>query len=116
MPEYKIGDIVKCKVSGEEDYGAFVTLENGYSGLIHISEISQYFVKNISDYLQLNDLIYAKIIDINEQDKKLKLSIKNIDYKHTGEELKGNGFEILKENLPKWMEEYHQMVNEKKDF
>ena len=112
MPEYKIGDVIQCKVSGEENYGAFVTLDNGYSGLIHISEISQNFVKNISDYLQPNDIIYAKIIDINEEDKKLKLSIKNIDYKHTGEELKGNGFESLKENLPKWIEEYHQRVND----
>ena len=43
---YKVGDIVKGVVSGIEEYGIFVTLENDFSGLIHISEITQGFVSN----------------------------------------------------------------------
>ena len=106
MHEYKVGDVIKCRISGIEEYGAFVSTDSDYNGLIHISEISTNFVKNIKDYLDINDLVYVKIIDVDDKEKKLKLSIKNIDYRNTGEELKGNGFEILKENLPKWIEEF----------
>ena len=108
MSNYKVGDIIRCKISGIEDYGAFITAEDNYSGLIHISEISTNFVKKISDYVELGEEIYAEIIDVSNDDKKLKLSIKNIDYRNTGKPKEGNGFKILKDNLPKWMEEYHE--------
>ena len=44
---YKIGDIVKGKVTGIENYGIFLLMEDGYTGLIHISEISEKFVRNV---------------------------------------------------------------------
>jgi len=108
MSNYKIGDIIRCKISGIEDYGAFIATDDKYSGLIHISEISASFVKKVTDYVELGEEIYAEIIDINEDDKKLKLSIKNIDYRNTGKPKENNGFKILKDNLPIWMEEYHE--------
>lgn len=109
MPNYKNFEIVKAKVTGTEKYGAFVELENNYVGLIHISEISENFVKNIEDYVKIGEEIYCRIIDIDDENKRLKLSLKNIDY-HLGVVIdnKNNGFHTLKKSLPKWIEEYYQ--------
>ena len=49
MIEYKIGDIVKVRVTGIERYGIFVSVDSLYTGLIHISEISSSFVKDVND-------------------------------------------------------------------
>ena len=47
MKDVKLGDIVSCEVTGITKYGVFVKLENGYDGLVHISEISKKFVNNV---------------------------------------------------------------------
>lgn len=110
MYAFKKGDIVKCSVTGVEDYGIFVRVCNDCYGLIHISEINHGFVKNVSDYASVGDEIYAMVIEeINDSENKLKLSIKNIDYKNSGKinriiESK-NGFIPLKECLPVWTKE-----------
>ena len=108
VTNYKKGDIVKGTVSGLTDYGIFVKINNEYDGLIHISSISERFVRNISDYASLNDIINVEILDIDEEQKKMKLSIKNIKYKDktivgriTETE---HGFNTLKEQLPIWIE------------
>ena len=109
MKKYKVGDVITCVVSGIEPYGIFVSVEKKYSGLIHISEISNEFVRNVNDYVKVGDTIFSKIIDIDERTHQLKLSIKDIDYAHSGLEREcidtKQGFQSLKENLPKWMEE-----------
>ena len=64
---YKKGDIVKCLITGFKNYGIFVKVDNIYDGLIHISEISESFVRNVTDYGDIKDEIYAKVIDIDEQ-------------------------------------------------
>lgn len=73
---YKKDDIIVGKVTGIQNYGAFVSFENGQSGLIHISEISSHFVKNIENYIKINDTIKVKVIGIEEKNNYLKLSIK----------------------------------------
>jgi predicted RNA-binding protein with RPS1 domain len=106
--EYKIGDIIKCTVTGLQKYGVFVSINNNYTGLIHISEVSDEFVKDLTEYVSINDIIYAKIIEIDEENKKLKLSIKNMDY-HLGRDninKETNGFKILGEKLPEWVSDY----------
>ena len=109
MKQYKIGDIISCTVSGIEPYGIFVSVDKKYSGLIHISEVSNEFVRNVNDYVTVGESIFCKIIDIDDKEHQMKLSIKDIDYAHTGMERDHidteKGFKILKENLPKWMEE-----------
>ena len=67
--------IVKGKVSGITKFGAFVKLENGMEGLVHISEIADTYVKNINDYLKLGDEIAVKVLGQNKQGK-LDLSLK----------------------------------------
>ena len=112
MPKYKVGEKVQGKVTGIEDYGFFLLLDDGYSGLVHISEVSEKFVKNIFDYVQLGEQIEALIIEVDEENKKLKLSIKNFDYRiEDKRELENqNGFSPLREKLPEWITEYEKRM------
>lgn len=110
MSLYKEGQIIKATISGIEKYGAFVTLNDGYSGLIHISEISYNYVKDINSYFKVGDLIFVEIIHVDNIEKKLKLSIKNITYNKKKCYLKKrivetpSGFKTLSEILPIWIE------------
>lgn len=104
MPNYKIGDVVQCVVTGLEKYGFFVNVDGEYSGLVHISEISDKFVRNINDFVSLSDKVYAKIIGIDDCSKQLKLSIKDINYKTDGSAI-DDGFRILRQCLPLWITE-----------
>lgn len=107
---YKSGDILMVKVTGIEEYGIFVLVDKEYSGLIHISEISDKFVRNITDYVTIDEEILALVIDCDEQEKRLKLSIKNLDYKLDGSinPDKEKGFSSLKEQLPIWIKNYKE--------
>lgn len=111
MDKIKIGDIVFGKVTGIEKYGIFLSLNDNINGLIHISEVSNSFVKNINDYAKIGETIKAKVIAIDHNYEKLKLSIKDIDYrsqKRFSGKIKetSNGFSDLKENLDKWIDNY----------
>ena len=79
-------DVVKVIVTGIQKYGVFAQTDN-YEGLIHISEISYGYVKNVNDYVKIGDEIYAKVVDVDNEDNHLKLSIKDIDYKNDGSKL-----------------------------
>ena len=81
MNKYKIGDVAIGIVTGIEKYGIFVDLEDNYTGLIHISEVSEKFVANLKEYVEIGEKINVSIIDIDEDNKKLKLSAKNINYR-----------------------------------
>ena len=106
MAEYKAGSIVKGQVTGIEKYGAFISIDGKYSGLIHISEVSNDFVKDIHDFLEIGEIVYCQILEVDEKEEKLKLSIKNINYKsNTKSKVKESrlGFLPLKNNLNKWI-------------
>lgn len=102
-------EVIRVKITGIQKYGAFATVDdNDYNGLIHISEISYGYVKNISDFMNIGDSIYAEVLNIDEDSKQVKLSIKDIDYKKDGIRLRRmaetkNGFKPLKDNLDKWI-------------
>jgi general stress protein 13 len=110
MTKFKKGRIIRGTVTGIESYGVFVSCNEYYSGLIHISEISYGYVKKITDYVNVGDIIYTEILDVDETLGQLKLSIKNIDYKcNKGLRKKRikettHGFSTLKEFLPIWIE------------
>ena len=112
MPKYKVGEKVQGKVTGIEDYGFFFFLYDGYWVLVHIFVILEKFLKNIFDYVQLGELISALIIEVDEVNKKLKLSIKNFDYRiEDKKELENqNGFSPLREKLPEWISEYEERM------
>ena len=64
MSKVKKGRIVRGTVTGIESYGVFVSCDDYYTGLIHISEISHGFVKNITDFVHIGDLIFVSNLRI----------------------------------------------------
>lgn len=70
------GQIIDGKVTGIQPYGAFVQLDEDTQGLVHISEITHGFVKDINDHLQVGDEVKVKVLEINEEKKKVSLSIR----------------------------------------
>ncbi len=115
MAKYKIGDLIKVRVTGITEYGFFVKVDENYTGLCHISEISNDFVNNINDYIHIGEYIYAIIIDINELNKQIKISIKDIYYKIEEDSTKIKearlGFLPLKQMLPIWIKEKMEEYN-----
>ena len=83
MKIYKTGEIVTGCVTGIEKYGIFLSLDDYYNGLIHISEISDNFVRNIHDYVKIGETINAKVLEENEKEHHVKLSIKGIEYRES---------------------------------
>ena len=71
----QVGAIVSGKVSGITKFGAFVVLEGGKSGLVHISEVANSYVSDISEHLQVGQSVNVRIMSISE-DGKINLSIK----------------------------------------
>lgn len=117
MTKFVKGKIVKGTVSGIESYGAFVSCDDYYTGLIHISELSYNYVKNITDFVNVGDIIYVEILDVDEELGHLKLSIKNINYKKRINTKKHKiietslGFKTLEYNLPLWIEQALKKIN-----
>lgn len=108
--KYEKGKIVKGHVTGIENYGIFVGLDDYYNGLIHISEISECFIRNINDYVKIGETIKAKIVDVDEDNCQIRLSIKNVDYKMSKRKRvkiieTPSGFTPLRENLDNWISE-----------
>lgn len=77
---FKIGDMVKGKVSKITSYGAFVELENDIDGLVHISQVSEEHVEKIKDVLKVNDEVTARVIKIDKDERRIGLSIKAANY------------------------------------
>ena len=71
----EVGSKVKGKVTGITNFGAFVELAENKTGLVHISEVADSYVKDINDFLTVGDEIEVKIINV-EKDGKIGLSIK----------------------------------------
>ncbi len=109
MSNFKIGEIVKGQVTGVTKYGVFVSLEDDYSGLVHISEVSNKYVKDLKEKFMIGDIIKVKVLGIDENKSHVKLSIKEINPKiKMGEnkiEESGLGFELLENNLPIWIDD-----------
>ncbi len=74
IAKYNLGDTVSGEVTGVVDFGVFVKMEEGFEGLIHISEIDWSLVENPRDHFKVGDKVKAKIIEI--KDDKISLSIK----------------------------------------
>ena len=70
-----VGEIFEGKVTGITKFGAFVTLPDGSSGLVHISEIANTFVNDVHDYVSEGQTVKVKVIGINENGK-INLSMK----------------------------------------
>lgn len=101
----KVGDLIDCQIIGFQDYGIFIKYM-AYEGLIHISEISDQYVHKIDDFFEIDEIILVVILEINEQDKRLKVSLKKahpIQAKILKEVTIIKGFTSLKNKLDSWI-------------
>lgn len=76
MKNYHVGDVVKATIVSITSFGAFAQIIDGVDGLIHISQIADRKVENVKDVLSEGDEVDVKIIDINEEDKRISISIR----------------------------------------
>lgn len=117
LAKYEKGKIVSGCVTGVEKYGIFVGFDEYCSGLIHISEISNGFVRNIHDYVNIGETIKVKILENDEESCQLKLTIKDIDYRMNRKKRSKiietkTGFSGLEENLGEWIKVKYQEIEQ----
>ena len=84
--KYAVGNVVYGRVARMTDFGAFVELEPGVDALLHVSQISREHVEKPSDALKIGQEITAKVVDFNEEDKKISLSMKALENEEPVEE------------------------------
>ena len=77
--DYAVGTVVEGKVARMTDFGAFVELAPGVDALLHVSQISRAHVDKPSDVLSVGQMITAKVVDLNEADRKISLSMKVLE-------------------------------------
>ncbi|MBI5892707.1 MAG: 30S ribosomal protein S1 [Deltaproteobacteria bacterium] len=77
--KYPVGSKITGKVVNIMDYGAFIELEEGIEGLMHVSEMAWTKIKHPSQKLKLGDIVEAMIMDVDSQNKKISLSLKQIE-------------------------------------
>lgn len=73
-----VGSVVEGKITGITNFGAFVELEGKKTGMVHISEVSSTYVKDIKEHLKENQLVKVKVLSIGD-DGKISLSIKRAE-------------------------------------
>ena len=77
---YKIGDLVKGKVTKLANFGAFVALEHDIDGLVHISQLSEDHVAKVKDVIKIGDDVEARVIKVDKVERRIGLSIKAAHY------------------------------------
>ena len=77
--KYQVGQVVEGKVTKLASFGAFVELDGGIDGLIHISELSNEHVNRVKDVVQIGDVVKARVKNINTDERRIGLSLKEVD-------------------------------------
>ena len=102
------GDIIKVKVTAVKPYGAFIETRDGQVGLIHISEITNCFIFDISSYIKQDEILEVKVLSI--KDNKINATL-NFKQKKDNDKKEINsldtlnfvyGFDTLKQNMKLW--------------
>ncbi|MCM3765907.1 S1 domain-containing post-transcriptional regulator GSP13 [Neobacillus niacini] len=117
------GSILTGKVTGIQPYGAFVALDGNTQGLVHISEITHGYVKDINDHLKVGDEVQVKVLSVDEAAGKIGLSIKATEEPPAQQVVKAKrprkrqaaaivpeiegqqGFNTLKDKLQEWIDQ-----------
>jgi general stress protein 13 len=114
--KFQEGQVLEGKVTGIQPYGAFVALDDQVQGLVHISEVTHGFVKDINEHLSEGDEVQVKILNIDEAKNKYSLSIratqdapkqrprKQAAPKQQQEDAQA-GFNTLKDKLEDWIKQ-----------
>jgi general stress protein 13 len=122
--KFEVGSVITGKVTGIQPYGAFVALDENTQGLVHISEVTHGFVKDINDHLKVGEEVTVKVLSVDEAAGKISLSIRATQEapekadsskakkprKRQGTALKQDietqqGFNTLKDKLQEWIEQ-----------
>ena len=122
----QVGSITTGKVTGIQPYGAFIALNETTQGLVHISEITHGYVKDINEHLKVGDEVSVKVLSIDAQAGKIGLSIRAteeapvqvetvkkkaaprkrpVNNPIQSEEDEMQGFNTLKEKLQEWIDQ-----------
>jgi general stress protein 13 len=122
----EVGSVLTGKVTGIQAYGAFVALDENNQGLVHISEITHGYVKDINEYLKVGDEVKVKVLSVDKEAGKIGLSIRATEEapaqavtenkapkapkarKRQAEALQAEtepGFNTLKDKLQEWIEQ-----------
>ncbi|WP_088006558.1 S1 domain-containing post-transcriptional regulator GSP13 [Indiicoccus explosivorum] len=116
--QYQTGDVVVGKVTGIQPYGAFVALDDETQGLVHISEITYGYVKEVSDYLAVGQEVNVKVLEVDEKSNKISLSIRATQEKPPAprkdggqrqslqskvDERDSEGFNSLRDKMQEWI-------------
>jgi len=129
MAKFEIGQVLEGKVTGIQPYGAFVALDEEVQGLVHISEVTHGFVKDINEHLNIGDEVKVKILNIDEEKGKYSLSIRateeapkqqpkqqqqrkpqqNQQVQHQDDDQ--SGFNTLKDKLDEWINQSKEREN-----
>lgn len=113
--KYRPGEICEGKITGIQSYGAFVALDKGTVGLIHISEISDGFVKDIEQFVKVGSVVKVKVIDYDMKTDQARLSLKALHKPRVQMRRKPlltrpvlpqmrKGFSSIRENMPRWIQ------------
>ena len=121
--QYQIGDLIVGKITSVKPYALFLSFENGSNGLLHISELSDSYIRDIEKYGSLGDEIKVKVIAIDEANGFLRVSYKRVPEEerystHINEariylEESEKDFSELEKKLPIWINETLKKVKEK---
>ena len=104
------GDLVKGRITGIKSYGAFVKIGEDVDGLIHISEVSDGFVRRIDDFFKVGDIVDLEVLGVTEEGK-VSLSYKRSNRIHRKKYVTitlKSGFKPLGEMLPVWIAHYRK--------
>ena len=93
---FHIGDVVSGKVSKIANFGAFVELEDGIDGLVHISQIGEEHVEKIKDVLKIGQEVSARVIKIDKDERRIGLSIKAANYDPSQLQAEINAYERVR--------------------
>ncbi|MDE3841152.1 RNA-binding protein S1 [Bacillus methanolicus] len=119
----EVGSIITGKVTGIQPYGAFISLDENTQGLVHISEITHGYVKDVNEHLKIGDEVKVKVLSVDEEAGKIGLSIRATEEASAQTAAKtrkprkrqaaiqqytqndSQGFNTLKEKLEEWIEQ-----------
>lgn len=121
--KYEVGNVHLGKVTGVQPYGAFVALDEETQGLVHISEITYGYVKEVSEFLSVGQEVEVKVLEVNEEAGKISLSIRALQERPPVlrkedkpkkslqarvDERDSEGFNSLKDKLEGWIKQSGQ--------
>lgn len=113
--DLQIGSVVEGVVTGITRFGAFVLLPNGKTGLVHISEVADTYVRDVKDYVKENDRVRVKILSYDGRDK-IGLSIRQADPRAAAERPKGHrrpgGHQSFEDKLARFLRESDERLSD----